>query len=142
LLEPIGSEPGRIAMNRAAKLLTVVLLLTVAVGVFASDASSPRAGKSWSLTLFHPTRVGTALLPPGDYSVRHVMDGEKHFLVFKSDRKELARVACSEEQLPAKVDKTALMENTNSAGERVLMGIAFQGDHFRHNLGESVAQAR
>jgi hypothetical protein len=129
-------------MNRAAKLLTVVLLLMVAVSAFASNASSPRAGKSWSLTLYHPTRVGTALLPAGDYNVRRVVDGEKYYLVFRSDRKEIARVACTEEQLPAKVDRTALLENTNSAGERVLMGISFEGDHYRHDLGESVAQVR
>ena len=68
--------------------------------------------------------------------------GEQHFLVFKSDGKEVARVNCTTEQLPSKQEKTALLESTDSAGERVLTGIRFHGDRLQHNLGESVAQAR
>ena len=122
--------------------VVIALLLLVTLSAMASDAAKTDVGKSWSLTLYHPTRVGTALLPAGDYNVRHNADGEQHFLVFKSDRKEIARVTCTTEQLPSKAEKTQLMENTNSAGERVLAGIAFAGDRYQHNLGDSVAQAR
>jgi hypothetical protein len=38
------------------------------------------------------------------------------------------------EQLAKKADKTSLLENTNGAGEQLLMSIAFQGDTFRHDL--------
>jgi hypothetical protein len=122
--------------------VAIALLLLAGLSAMASDAAKADVGKSWSLTLYHPTRVGTALLPPGDYVVRHIKDGEQHFLVFKADRKEVARVVCTTEPLPAKADQTALSENTNATGERVLEGITFAGDRFRHEMGESVAQAR
>ncbi len=115
-------------------LAIALLLLAVASAAVAADASKMDVGKSWTLTLYHPTRVGTALLPSGDYNVRHIKDGEEHFLAFKADRKEIARVGCKMEQLPTKADKTLLIEDTNGAGERVLIGIAFQGDTFRHDL--------
>jgi hypothetical protein len=122
--------------------VAIALLLLVTVSAFASDAAKMDVGKSWSLTLYHPTRVGTALLPTGEYNVRYIKEGEQHFLVFKSDGKEVARVHCTTEQLPSKADKTSLLQSTNGAGERVLMGIAFAGARFQHNLSESVAQVR
>ena len=115
-------------------LVIALLLLAFASTTMAADASKMDVGKSWTLALYHPTRVGTALLPAGDYNVRHLKDGEQHFLVFKSAGKEIARVSCTMEQLPKKADKTSLIENTNGAGELVLMGIAFQGDSFQHDL--------
>ncbi len=128
---------------KGIKVLAIAfLLLAFASAAVASGSGKMDSGKSWHLTLYHPTRVGTALLPPGDYKVQQVQDGERTWLAFKADRKEVARVGCKIEQLPTKADKTALLENTNSAGERVLVGIAFEGDRFKHDLGESVAQAR
>ena len=118
---------------KGLKIATVLLFL-IAVSAMAADASNVDVGKSWALTLHHPTRVGAALLPAGDYNVRHLKDGEGHVLAFKSGRKEMARVGCKLEQLPKKVERTSLLEDTNGAGEQVLMSIAFAGDKFRHDL--------
>jgi len=118
---------------KGLKIATALLFL-IAVSAMASDASNVDVGKSWTLTLHHPTRVGTALLPAGEYNVRHLKDGEEHVLAFKSDRKERARVGCKLEQLSKKVERTSLLEDTNGAGEQVLMSIAFEGDRFRHDL--------
>ena len=118
---------------KGLKIATALLFL-IAVSAMATDASNVDVGKSWTLTLYHPTRVGTALLPAGDYKVQHLKDGEEHVLAFKSGRKEITRVGCKTEQLSKKVERTSLLEDTNGAGEQVLMSIAFEGDKFRHDL--------
>ena len=116
------------------KVLAIALTLLAVVSAMASNAASADVGKSWTLTLYHPIRVGAALLPAGDYNVRHLKDGEQHFLVFKSGRKEIARVGCTMEPVTRKADRTTLLENANGAGEQVLEGIQFGGDTFRHTL--------
>jgi hypothetical protein len=114
--------------------IAIALLFLIGASAMAADASNLDVGKSWTLTLYQPTRVGATLLPAGDYNVRHLKDGDGHVLAFKSGKKEIARVGCKMEQLPSKADRTSLFEDTNGAGERVLMGIAFEGDKFRHDL--------
>ena len=118
---------------KGLKIATALLFL-IAVSAMAADASNMDVGKSWTLTLHHPTRVGSTLLPAGEYNVRHLKDGEEHVLAFKSGKKEMARVGCKLEQLSKKAEGTALLEDTNGAGEQVLMSIAFAGDKFRHDL--------
>ncbi len=115
------------------KLLGLVLTL-ISVSAMASGAPSEHARKSWTLTLSSPTRVGTALLPAGDYKVQQFDEGETHQLVFKADKKELARVNCVMETLPSKIKNASITFDQNSAGERVLVGIVFAGDMVRHEL--------
>lgn len=129
-------------MKSIRVLAIALLLLAFTSAAVASGSGKMDSAKSWHLTLYHPTRVGTALLPAGDYKVQQVQDGERTWLAFKADKKEVARVGCKIEQLPSKAGKTELLLNTNSAGESVLVSIAFEGDQFKHELGESVAQAR
>jgi len=115
-------------------LVIALLLLTVASAAMAADASSVDVGKSWTLTLDQPTRVGATLLPAGEYNVRHLKDGEEHVLAFKAGKKEMARVSCKMEELPKKAATTTLLKNKNDAGEQVLMSVAFEGDKFQHDL--------
>jgi len=115
------------------KIATALLLLT-AVSAMAADASNADINKSWKLTLYHATRVGSALLPAGEYKVQHLKDGGQHVLVFKADKKEMARVGCTMESLPKKTAMTTVLENKNDAGEQVLISIAFEGDTVQHDL--------
>ena len=111
-----------------------LMLLTIASTAMAADAMNFDVGKSWTITLPDPIRVGATLLPAGDYKVQHLKDADQHFLAFKLGKKEVARVGCTMEQLPTKADTTSVTEDRNGAGERVLTGIAFRGDTFRHDL--------
>jgi len=120
---------------KGLKVLAIaLLLLTIASATMAADASNMDVGKNWTLTLYHPTHVGSTLLKAGDYNVRHVKDGEQHFLAFSAKGKEIARVSCKMEQLPQKAQSTELTENRDSAGERTLKAIAFKDDAYRHEL--------
>ena len=128
-----GSTQEGIAMNRVAKTLVFVLLVTIAAGAFAADTSSPRTGKTWSITFFGSTKVGTTMLPAGDYKAQHLVDGDNHVLVFKdTDNKERARVNCTIEQLGSKADKTAYETDKNDAGEKVFQSVVFGGDRYKH----------
>jgi hypothetical protein len=128
-----GSTQEGIAMNRVSKTLVLVLLVTFAVGVFAKDTSSPRAGKTWSITFLDSTKVGTTMLPKGTYKAQHLVDGANHVLVFKDEgNKERARVACTSEQLSSKAAETEYDTGQNDAGENVLQSVVFAGDRYKH----------
>jgi hypothetical protein len=129
----IGSTQEGIAMNRVAKTLVLVLLVTIAAGAFAADASSPRAGKTWSITFYDSTKVGTTMLPKGSYKAQHLADGDIHVLVFKDEsNKEKARVNCTVEQLGSKAAETKYDIDKNDAGENVLQSVVFAGDRYKH----------
>ncbi len=127
--------------------VAIALLLLVAVSAMASDTSAAKSShatvvKSWALTLYHPTHVGTVLLRAGAYNVQQVNEGGQEFLVFKKDRKEVARVSSTTEQLPRPTAQNTVTEDTNSAGEHVLTSVSFAGERLEHRLPDSVAQAR
>ncbi len=126
-------------MKPGVKILSVVVLLSFALSMFAS---ADDAGKSWKLHLYHPTHVGTAVLQSGDYTVQQVKEGEQQVLVFKSGKKEVARATCSTEQLKQKPITTSVNESMTGSGEYVLKGISFAGDQYKHNIADSVAQVR
>ena len=120
-------------MNRVPKILVFVLLLTIAAGALAADTSSPRAGKTWSITLYDSTKVGTTMLPRGTYKAQHLVDGDNHVLVFKDEgNKEKARVNCTIEKLGSKSADTEYYTDKNDAGENVLQSVVFAGDRYKH----------
>ncbi|MBZ5511380.1 MAG: hypothetical protein LAN70_09450 [Acidobacteriia bacterium] len=120
-------------MNRVTKTLVLVLLVTIAAGAFAADASSPRAGKTWSITFYNSTKVGTTMLPAGTYKAQQLVDGDNHVLVFKdAGNKERARVNCTIEQLDNKAAETEYDTTKNDAGEKVLQSVVFGGDRYKH----------
>ncbi len=116
------------------KLLGTALVLAVSLSLMASSAPSSHAGKSWTLRLPFPAHVGSALLPAGYYTVQQLNDGDDHILVFKGDKKEIARAHCTMENLSEKPKNALLTFDRNSAGERVLVAIAFPGDSVQHDL--------
>ncbi len=49
-----------------------------------------------NVTFVAPVRVGTVLLPAGEYVVRHVMQEQDHIVVFKSVQgKDVVKVKCT-----------------------------------------------
>lgn len=123
---------------KGLKVLGIALLLLLGMSVMAADTSSKASaadvGKSWTVNLNKPTHVGAALLPAGDYKVQHLKDGDSHVLVFRTAKKEIARVNCTMAPLSAKAADTLVTTDKNSAGERVLTRIAFRGDTFEHDV--------
>jgi hypothetical protein len=85
------------------------------------------------VTFVAPIRVGTALLPAGDYVVRHTMEGQDHVMVFERIHgKESVKVKCTLVPLPQKADQTSTVYQLNATNERVLQELVFRGDTAKH----------
>ena len=117
-------------------IITVVLLCLGAMA-FAADNKELGIGKTQSITFLNDTKVGDTVLPSGDYRILHLMEGSEHTLVFKSTRNvEKVRVKCNMVELAQKAAQTETEFNRNSAGERVLTGLTFAGEHYKHTFNQ------
>lgn len=85
----------------------------------------------------NPVRVQGQLLPAGEYKIEHVMEGQKHIMVFKqvSGDKQEFRLNCNIVQLPSKAKQSTSVYDTSS-GTRVLKAMTFAGDNYEHVFGE------
>ncbi len=112
----------------------VLLILIVVVAAVSVSAQGSPIGKSRDLVLRLPAQAASITLPAGEYRVTHVMDGEKHVLVFKAlkgERKEF-RVPCKMHALDVEARHTEQHYEMTSAGDRVLTSLVFQGEKVEH----------
>lgn len=81
-----------------------------------------------------PVRVGAALLPAGDYTVRHTMEGQEHVMVFQltGSKGSEVKAKCTLIQLAKKADQTSTIYEVNASKERVLRELVFRGDTAKH----------
>jgi len=85
------------------------------------------------VTFVAPIRVGTALLPAGEYVVRHTMEGQEHVMVFqRTHSKDEFKVKCTLVPLAKKADKDEEIYQLNARNERVLQELVFRGDSAKH----------
>src|SRR5579864_7700938 len=93
----------------------VVLELTLAM------SAQNRVGKTQRVTFDEPIKVQGQLIPAGPYTVEHVVEGQKHIMLFKesSGGHQEFRFACNMVQLPSKARQTSKVYDTAS-GSRVL----------------------
>jgi len=122
-------------MSSHKLVLGVVLCLVCASLVLAADTpAAPGVGKIYTVTLVQQTRVATALLPAGDYRVQHVMEGEKHFMVFKNKQGTEVRVQCTMVKVDHKANTDMVEYSKGPNGERVLAALVFKGEMFEHRF--------
>ena len=82
-----------------------------------------------------PTVVGGSLLPAGDYTVLHEMQGTSHIMVFKQiGGKAEAKAKCNLVPLTGKAKTTEQRYTENAKNERVLTEMTFRGDCAKHVL--------
>jgi hypothetical protein len=86
------------------------------------------------VTFATPVRVGATLLPAGQYTVRHTMEGTEHVMVFQSTSGKASEVKakCTLVQLGKKADQTRTVYEINASNERVLRELVFRGDTAKH----------
>jgi len=117
-------------MKALAVFLCVLALLSVAS---ATDKDLGIRDVS-RVTFVEPMRVGTALLPAGDYLVRHTMEGQDHVMVFQPVRGKTpeVKVKCTLVPLAQRALQTQTIYQLNAANERVLQELVFKGDTAKH----------
>jgi len=118
---------------RSLKVLGIFMcVLTLAAMVMAGTNSMGVRDVS-HVTFVAPVRVGTVVLPAGDYAVRHTMEGQTHVMVFqRAHSKDEFKVKCTLVPLPKKADKNQTIYELTAGSERVLQELVFQGDFAKH----------
>ncbi len=119
---------------RSLKVLCVFLSV-VALGsmVMAGSKNSMGIHEVNNVTFVAPVRIGTVLLPAGEYVVRHVMDQQDHIMVFKSVQgKDEVKVKCTLVLLEKKADRNEEIYKVNAKNERELQELVFRGDTSKH----------
>jgi hypothetical protein len=121
---------------RLIKLLSVFAVCILAATMFANATdTSFGVAATHNLQLTEPTWVGGVLLPRGNYTVQHTMEGPNHIMVFKQIKGKKpaeARANCQLLPLAKKAAQDELAFTQNSAKERVLQSLIFRGDSAQH----------
>jgi hypothetical protein len=123
----------RLATNNQGAIMrkTALLLLTVlGLGVMVWAQAPAGFKDTRTVALAETAKVGTEVLPAGEYKVTHVMEGAEHIMIFKA-RKQEYRIKCNMEPLNAKA-KVTQFEYKTEDGQRVLESMVFQGDTVKH----------
>ena len=115
--------------RRIAIVLAIVSLVSLAA--WADDAMV--SWKSKDLKLDVSARVGSTLLPAGEYKVTHEMQGSQHILVMTlaGRDKQTFRVPCSMQPLPEVATQTE-QHYRYEGKEKILVGLMFRGDKVFH----------
>jgi hypothetical protein len=85
------------------------------------------------VTFDSSVRVGSNVLPAGEYVVRHTMEGQDHVMTFQRvGNKEVFKVKCTLVPLPKKAQKDQTSFEVTSGNEKVLQELIFSGDTAKH----------
>lgn len=77
-------------------------------------------------------RVGTTVIPAGDYKVSHTMEGQEHVMTFaRVGKKDVYKVKCTLVSLEKKAPQDQQLVEL-SGNERVLRELVFRGDTAKH----------
>ena len=119
-----------------AALLAIVAVLACS-SMLAKDNPMGIANKPQSITFTGPTVVGGTLLPAGEYTVTHQMNGQAHVMIFKQvNGKAEAKANCNLVPLKAKAEHTQQLYSTNAQNQHVLQQMTFEGDTATHVLAQ------
>ena len=120
---------------RSTQWMVVAVLCAVVFAGVALAGAMPGVADVQRISFTDPIRVGSTLLPKGDYEVRHVMQGQDHIMVFRALNKKNAtevRVQCTLVPLAQKANETQKIYTMNAANEPVLKELIFRGDTAKH----------
>jgi hypothetical protein len=113
----------------------VIFAVFILTGTAQSGASKYGVADKRQVRFYGHVWVGSVRLPPGDYEVRHTMQGEKHVMVFRqlsSKAPAEARVRCNLVPVLKPIEQTEVGLAVNAKGEDVLHRLAFKGDRAEH----------
>jgi hypothetical protein len=114
---------------RFLKALSVAVVLLCTVALASESLGIHNTG---SVKFETAVRVGATVIPAGEYTVRHTMEGQDHIMTFTSPaKKAVYKVKCSLVPLDhkAKIDQQTIQTSGN---ERVLEELVFRGDTAKH----------
>jgi hypothetical protein len=134
-----------------ASILALVLVTPVGAARVAAQHSHDHGGdSSWKkgmVRLNTTVWIGDVRLKSGMYHVKHIVEGDKHWLVFKTvtlgagyreglmwEGEEIARLECSVEPTTKSVRNTKVILTKTAGGLRRIQEIQIAGEKVRHIL--------
>ena len=118
---------------RSLKIIGIFLCVLALGAIAVAGANSMGIRDVNQVTFAAPMRVGTVVLPAGDYVVRHSMEGQAHVMVFQQlHRKDEFKVKCMLVPLPKKAEQNQTIYELTAGNERVLQELVFEGDSAKH----------
>ena len=125
-------------MHSQKRMFVIVMAVIVLLGAttLAAAKDNPMGiAQKQEISFSGPTVVGGTLLPAGDYTVLHEMQGTTHIMVFKQiNGKAEAKAKCNLVPLTEKARTTEQRYNENAKNEHVLVEMTFRGDTAKHVL--------
>jgi len=119
---------------RLLKVLGIFLSVLALASMAVAGPNSMGIRDVSKVTFVAPIRVGTALLPAGDYVVRHTMEGQDHIMVFQLAKGKTpdVKVKCTLVPLPQVAQQSQTIYSLTAGNERVLQELIFRGDKAKH----------
>jgi hypothetical protein len=119
---------------RLVKVLGIVIcILSLVSMVIAGPKNSMGVREVSHVSFSTPVHVGTALLPAGEYVVRHTMEGQDHIMVFQLVHgKDTVKAKCTLVPLEKKAERDQVIYELTAGNGRVLQELVFRGDTAKH----------
>jgi hypothetical protein len=118
---------------RSLRVLSIFMCVLALASFALAGERSMGVREVSSVTFVAPMRVGSVVLPAGDYVIRHTMDGQEHIMVFqKVHSKDEIKVKCTLVPLQKKAEQNQTIYQLNAGNERVLQELVFRGDTSKH----------
>jgi hypothetical protein len=114
---------------RVLKVLGFLLFLTAVMLASENKLGIHSVAK---VSFASAVRVGATVIPAGDYTVRHTMEGQDHVMTFtRTGKKDVFKVKCTLVTLDRKASQDEQIVEI-SGSERVLRELIFAGDSAKH----------
>jgi hypothetical protein len=115
---------------RSLKVVGVVVLFLSAMVVASEKNLGIHAVAD--VTFESAVHVGATVIPAGEYTVRHSMEGQDHVMTFaRTGKKDVYKVKCTLVPLDHKASQDKQVVEM-SGNDRVLRELEFRGDTAKH----------
>jgi hypothetical protein len=119
------------------RMFAAAIMLVVSCTMMMATINSMGIAEKQTINFTAPTLMGSTVLPAGQYSVTHQMNGQAHIMIFKQVKGTAeVRANCSLLPLKEKAQHTEQRYTVNAQDQRVLQQITFQGDMATHVLAQ------
>jgi hypothetical protein len=120
---------------KALKMLVLLAVCLLMTGLAVAKLNQYGVSDTDKVTFTEPMKVGVTVLPAGDYSVTHTMEGENHIMVFKQlnvKNPAEAKAKCTLVKLASKADTSSQLYTHDAANAHVLQELTFKGETAKH----------
>jgi hypothetical protein len=118
------------------KFQMIALVLAMALGL-AVAASAQEAGEK--ITIKRDTKLGTEVLPKGEYTLRFV-DGDKGEVVFVQGKREVMTATYAVAKLDKQAANSVVVSSLGNDGSYLLKRIEFKGKNTAFVFENTVAK--